>query len=517
MKRVERLGEPVKIEKRLVWTEPYYPFLLIFMVAMLIGLLFEPFNQPSRNDPANWDYFAQVLARGGVPYRDVVNIKSPLSAYLGVAAIIAGKLFGVSDVIAIRLGFIALAALTTAFTYIVTLNYFENRRIAWLAATLLLACGGFSRFNTAGVQPKTPMILFGLISLWAIIKDRPFTAGLFAMLSALCWQPGLLFAGAAGLAFSRYFTNWRDGKILKLIYGAAVPLAVLLVYFLVTGALKDFYLWNIHFNATVYAPGEMHSLGNFIEHFPKLAQRVYGNSFWQVYLATAGLLLAFVLAITQARREGRKGWSLYAPQHAIIIAPIVYLIFCRINIQGGADLIPLMPFVAVFAAVALVYAMEWLIALLAAKRVHIKQARVANVLTAIGLTFIFLQTVNNARAFKRDFPTLKDQQQALTDITSRLTPEDKIFVYGGTEVLVLSGLTNASKYFLLDKGKDRYLDRVEPGGFTGWLERLKAERPKVVVLDRLDKSDYLNLLVEWVASEYELRNNSVFSYYVRKM
>jgi hypothetical protein len=129
---------------------------------------------------------------------------------------------------------------------------------------------------------------------------------------------------------------------------------------------------------------------------------------------------------------------------------------------------------------------------------------------------ILFQTISTARAFKRDFPTLKDQQQALTDITSRLTPEDKLFVYGDTEVLVLSGLTNASKYFLLDRGKDLYLDEVEPGGFTGWLDRLKAERPKIIVLERMDKTAYLNLLLQWATSEYEFHNNSVFSYYLRK-
>jgi hypothetical protein len=457
-----------------------------------------------------------VIARGGVPYRDVVNIKSPLSAYFGAAAIIIGNLFGVSDVIAIRLCFIGLAALTVAFTFIIALDYFENRRVAYLASAILLASAAFARFNGGGVQPKTPMLLFGLISLWAIVKDRPFTAGLVAMLSALSWQPGLLFLGAAGLAFSRYFTNWRDGKVLKLTYGAALPLAVLLIYFWAVGALKDVYLWNIHFNATVYAPGELRTLDNFLEHIPSLLKRVYKDILWHFYFAVAGLFMAIALMNKGAKNLGRQRWRESAPRHAVIIAPIVYLIFCRINIQAGADIIPLLPFVAVFAALALVYALEWIIGLAARKQPEARRMIFANVITGILVAIIFFQTLSNARSFKREFPTLADQQQALTDITSRLSPEDKIFVHGDTEVLVLSGRTNASKYFLLDRGKDLYLDQVEPGGFNGWLARLKAEQPKIIVLDRMERMVYQNFLLEWAASEYEFRNNQVFSYYVKR-
>ena len=47
-------------------------------------------------------------------------------------------------------------------------------------------------------------------------KIAPFTA-VFGMLSALAWQPGLLFVGAASLAFSRYLTSWRDKKTLKML------------------------------------------------------------------------------------------------------------------------------------------------------------------------------------------------------------------------------------------------------------------------------------------------------------
>ena len=70
----------------------------------------------------------------------------------------------------------------------------------------------FSEWMVTGTQPKLPMILFGLLSVLLIGKQRPYWAGFFSMLSCLCWQPGLMFTGVAVLMFSRYLTT---GGILR--------------------------------------------------------------------------------------------------------------------------------------------------------------------------------------------------------------------------------------------------------------------------------------------------------------
>lgn len=491
-------------------------FWIALVVATLVYSQSEFWNQPSGGDRANWDYFAQVIARGGVPYRDVVNIKSPLSAYIGAAAILMAKPFGLRDVIAIRITFILLASLTLAFTFLVALDYFKSLRIALLAATIMLTFNSFARFNAGGIQPKTPMVLFGLLTLWAIIKDRPLAAGAFGMLSALSWQPGLLFAGAAWLAFSRYLTKWRDRKMIELVIGASAPLIILLVYFWAAGALESFYLWNIHFNATVYGPNEMRSPANFFIHLGKLLNGFYRNSRWFFYIAAAGL----GIAIWQAVRRGFKRGSHYlresAPAHAAVIAPITYFAFCMIDIQSGPDLIPLVPFVSIFAALAITRAINGASEILRRARPKANRAAIENWASVLAMAFIFYSNVSGVFFFERGFLTLKDQDPAIKEMVSHLGPDDKIFVYGRSEILALSGLTNASKYFLLDRGKADYLDQIEPGGFAGWLERLKAERPKIVALDRLGSDDKVKQLEEWVGTDYHPRNNRVFYYHIRK-
>jgi hypothetical protein len=89
-------------------------------------------------------------------------------------------------------------------------------------------------------------------------------------------------------------------------------------------------------------------------------------------------------------------------------------------------------------------------------------------------------------------------------------------VHGLAEILVLSKLSNADKHFFLDRGKDNYLDRVEPGGFAGWLDRLKAKRPKVVALERMKFVERKEDFYDWVGTDYEEHKGRLFTYYLRR-
>src|SRR3954465_695610 len=110
---------------------------VVMAVAALLYSKSQFLKQPALGDRANWDYFAQVIARGGVPYRDVVNIKSPLSAYIGAAAIVATRPFGLREIYATRAAYVLLTALTIALTFLVATLYFDCRRIGILAALIL--------------------------------------------------------------------------------------------------------------------------------------------------------------------------------------------------------------------------------------------------------------------------------------------------------------------------------------------------------------------------------------------
>lgn len=512
----EALGPQTGIMEKAQSLDRRALFTITLVIATFSFLPFQFWKQPSIVDRANWDYFAQVIARGGVPYRDVVNIKSPLSAYIGAAAIIAAKPFGLRDIFAIRITYLLLAVLTVGFTFLIALDYFNSRRVAFLAAAVMMGFNLFGDANCGGVQPKTPMILFGLISLWAIQKDKPFLAGIAGMLSALSWQPGLLFVGVAALAFSRYLTRWRDLKAIKVIAGAAVPFAIFMAYFWLEGALAEVYWWNIDYNLTVDAPRGLRTVPELVDRFWRLLKGPYRHEQVYFYLGALGIAVICWRELKRRAREAPRSLLERAAFHAIVIAPAVYFGFCTINIQGGVDLIPLLPFVAIFAAVAIVCLLDGASDFLPRFKQQLKPEAFRSGSYGLALALVLILSVGDVVWVRVDFPTLKDQEAEVTEITSHLQPGDKIYVHGLAEILVLSGLTNADKHFFLDRGKDNYLDRVEPGGFAGWLERLQAKRPRVVAIERTKFVERREDFFDWVRADYEEHQGRIFTYYVRK-
>jgi hypothetical protein len=189
-----------------------------------------------------------------------------------------------------------------------------------------------------------------------------------------------------------------------------------------------------------------------------------------------------------------------------------------------------------FAALAVVSSIDFIAGRIARGNDMVSAGRVAGYGTAVfcllSLAFTSYQVIKSGRGGI----DLSDQKAEARQIASLLAPGDEIYVHGRTEVLVLAELPNASKYFLLDRGKAQYLDQVEEGGFEGWLERMKAARPAVVVLDRMKKLGQLkggqdaddeetvserDALVSsdflaWVGQDYERREGRVFTYYVRR-
>jgi hypothetical protein len=488
---------------------------VVMTLAVLIHgqLLFR--NVPLIGDTPYFNYIAQVIARGGVKYRDAVDSKAPLSEYIGAAAIAVTRPFGLRDLLATRLMFTLLAVLTVALTFVVVSDYFGSRRVASLASLIMLNFHSLALWTASGIEPKVPMILFGLLVLWAIHRDRPFLAGLFGTLSALNWQPGLLFVAVAVLSYTRYFTRWRGRDLWRLGCGAALPMAVVVTYFWAVGALYDLYAWTIHYNFTVYGPQEARRGSPLLARAGRVIQRDYANDWIYFYLAAGGVL-AILTHLKRSRVAHLRDVTELAPRHAILLAPLVYLAFCVINFQGGRDLIPLLPFVAAFAAFCVLRVGQLLGQALAHFTSKPRPSAFQD-LIFVGACVVVLGTALS-EAFSVKFARgLTTQEAAVAEISAHLAPGDTIYVHKATDVLVLSGHSNASEHFLLDHGKHSYLDLVEPGGFAGWFARLKAERPKVVVPSSLPSGTLRSQFENWLRDGYDRHEQSTGRmYYVRK-
>lgn len=476
------------------------------LTAVVLGvsviLMHRPFDLPERGDLAIWDYIAQSILRGEIPYRDVIEIKSPGAAYLSALAIAVCRIFRLQDVAAVRLLHVLLIGLLSCVTCLVAAEYLRSRLAAVIAFLVPLLPEHLATM-VAGTQPKLPMILFGMLTLMLIAKDKPFWAGVCSMLSCLCWQPGLLFTGTALLVFSRCFMRWRDLRAAKVLAGAAVPLVVLVSYFYLSGALADLWTWTIAYNYSVYGPRQAKGLSQAVAILWKITRQVFRADAAFVALSAAGLVM-FVWQLASAKRKGKALLrSLSLSLVAIVIPPLVYLAFCLINFQGGPDLIPLFPFIGIFSGWFFVEAGR----LLASRRFGKARSSLdlAMVVPGLAIGFIFLLLAARSITYRGEpGPTLQDQREKFQAISNVLGPEDRIYVHGTIEILVLLARPNLNPHIMFDEGKDDFVAAKNyRGSFKAILDELGGEAPRIISLSRLRHVTHRAEFEGWVLERYE--------------
>jgi hypothetical protein len=487
--------------------------LAVFVAAVGLAVTYRPFALLEGGDNAIWDYVAQCIVRGQMPYRDVIEIKTPAAAYLSALAMVVGKLFGWDTVLAVRVLFVLLVGTLCVVIYLVGEAYLGNRLAAWFAGLMPLLVPNLMVMMIGGTRPKVPLIICGLLTLLCIAKDKPFWAGFCSMLAFLFWQPGLMFTATALLIFSRYLTSWRDRRALQVLLGALIPLAVMLIYFAARGALGDLWAWTITYNYAVYYPEGHEPPGVALDRLWFLIRQVTdGHTVW-VKLGIIGLLWFAAERIIRRFRTSPPADEAF--KEALLVPPLIFFAFCLINYPGADGLIVLLPFAGLFAAFVLAALHQWL-----AARRFIKSrpalARLVAVVLIAPLAVVVFNAVKQARAFQiEEGRTLGDQRREFQKIAERLGPNDRIYVHGSLEILVLLDRPNMNPYIFLDRGKDRFLAARTAGGFDAVLAEMKAATPKVLALSRLQNVACRDALTGWAESQYErlplsFAHNSVY-------
>jgi hypothetical protein len=99
--------------------------------------------------------------------------------------------------------------------------------------------------------------------------------------------------------------------------------------------------------------------------------------------------------------------------------------------------------------------------------------------------------------------TLQDQQRMVQAVADLLAPDDKIYVHGTLELLVLMNKPNMNPYIFFDRGKDTYIANRTPGGFAAIVDQMKSESPKVIAISRTQNVAHRQELFDWAAEQYE--------------
>ena len=504
-------GAPHKFMRRILGRKLLtrrYIIAAIFLLSVSVFLFYRPLSEPEGGDASIYDYISQSILRGQLPYRDVVDRKTPGQPYLSALAMRVGALVGVRDIIASRILHILMGAILCASIFWVADAYLGSRVAGMIAVTILLMSGVFAEWTVGGGQPKLPMAMFGMLTLVMIAKDRPFWAGAYAMMSCLCWQPGLLFAGTAFLTASRYLTSWRDLKALKVVIGAAIPLSVMVLYFYSTGILGYCWSYAFEYNYITFRPVATRDLSEAVLHIWKVALRVFRVDIILVMLSLAGLIFFTVERSKTILARFKSSNPSDCFRDALLIPPPVYLGFCLINFQSGPDLIPLFPFIGIFAAYILVKASYAI-----ARSTRASQTALLLVLGAL----LAVVLVRAARYRADPANTLANQDEQLQTISRLLGPEDKVYAQGRVEMLALLNIPNINPYIDLDFGMDDYVAaRWYGGSFDRFIDELEAEAPKVVSMTRIAHISHRSEMEHWLAMHYEKLPVEGFDVYLRK-
>ena len=468
-----------------------------FLLVALVMLLHRPFSQGEGGDTGFYDYVAQSVLRGQIPYRDVVDIKWPGAAHLSALAMAIGKPLGIRDLIAVRLLNIVLVGLLSTINFLIAEAYLRSRNAAIMAFVLPLMEPRFIDWMVAGTEPKLPLMVFGMLSLLLIIKERPFWAGFCSMLACLCWQPGLIFTGVVVLLFSRYLTTWRDLRAIKSMIGAVLPLALTLGYFYVRGAFGDLWAWTITYNYGVFGPEAKQGAADALAHIWKVMNRILQADVLVAILSVFGLL-TFVAERIRARIKGACLSSPDLYRDAIVFPPIVYFAFCMINFQAGPDLIPFIPFIALFAAKFFLDAGR-----LVRSKIKWFKLRPDVPLARVAIAVILVVTFVRAALYKVEGPSLKQQDEAFKTVSHLIGTNDKIYVHGMTEILVLLNRPNLNPYVFMDWGADEFAALRKGEQFEAIVDEMEAQAPKIVALSRLKVVTHREDFKRWASEHYD--------------
>jgi len=115
------------------------------------------------------------------------------------------------------------------------------------------------------------------------------------------------------------------------------------------------------------------------------------------------------------------------------------------------------------------------------------------------------------RADKR----LPSQEQAAARLIARFGPQARIMSINVPQAPALTGSVSPTRFIILHRAFDTFMDAREPGGFAGWLERMKEYDPQAVVFEPTN-SGYADDLEAWLDEDYRSERIRPWLVYTQK-
>lgn len=303
-------------------------------------------DRPLFLDQRYYVHFAQRIADGAVPHRDLFDNKPELASALAAPAVRIGDRLGVDRVRAVRLGSMAVAAATALAAAALAATLHGSRVAAALAALCWTAAPLLGFQPSVGPVPKLWMTLLALLAGLLAARGRWLASGAVAAAAALDWQVGVL-AGLGVIAAAALERERRGRAIASVVAGGVATTGLVAATLAAAGALRPAFEQTVL--ATLVRGGGSIGRRGAGARLAQVVAWMRESGAAPAWLAMAGL--AGALGTLLALRRLRGGPGLRAVLPTVVLGSGV-LALTLLDFQGYGDLYVLLAFLAIFAGLA---------------------------------------------------------------------------------------------------------------------------------------------------------------------
>lgn len=480
------------------------PLLVLVLAALVYGLY--GFEGVLLRDYSIYLYGGQRMAEGIPPYVSVFDHKGPLSPMIAGLGVTLAEQLTWDDIYTVRLVFFATGCLAAVAVYLLGKNVFRSQAAGLFGALAFLGCYGFAQPVASGPEPKTPMVLFQVLSLLLTVQKRWFWAGLSGSLAFLAWQPMVVFPLVTFVLAVTRPREERYGAALRAMAGIAIPLAAIIAYYYYHDALGAFLDGFVLFNVLYLVRGHI----PLIPHLAGAAGVVavtYSTMLVPLLIGLAMILRLYFLRPFEYR---------FAPILLSFPAPALWSLR---DFQLTDDFYVFLPYAAIGFGAFLALVVQ------RAKAPRLVAALFGALLLTVALANTF-EAVNANAAYSLQGTTigLPEQREGALEIEDRLGEDARLASINSPQVLVLLHKENPNPYLWITAGVDSAIEAREPGGFEGWIQDMEAYAPDAItffgesqslMFDAHLTSEHRQELINWLNSSYQAEKIGPWWLFVR--
>ncbi len=221
------------------WWFPVVSGVGIVMQGIALGSILDdlgPDVRPNLLDSIIFEYIGWFLANGGRLYVDIWEVKPPLVYEVtGAIALVTGDAVVPYHWLLVTVTMVTAIAGTLLIGQVV-FRVTDDPTAAVVAGLSPYTFPMFVWRGAVGFKPKYFVVLLGLLTVVAALRDRPWLSGVFGAASVGFWQLAVVFpAVAAGLLYQR----GSRSDLNKLALGGGLTSILVLLPVVIWGALPE--------------------------------------------------------------------------------------------------------------------------------------------------------------------------------------------------------------------------------------------------------------------------------------